>query len=256
MTSASATSRLRSKGLSERDATTVVDHLAAADRAGRSGHGLARLEWLEGLLDGTLDPAGTPRRVERTEGFERWHGGGALGYLTLAAICEALLDEPPARSRLVVAEACFPTGVLGLWGRRLAEAGLVAVVTATSPRRLPHPAGGSPLTGTNPIAIAIPSSDGRPVVADVSMGAVTHGDVLTGAAQPEELVPFGGAQAHKAFALAVGVELLVGSLAGPEHGALVLAARPAYDPVPELRALAGELRLPGDGSESLSRPPS
>jgi (2R)-3-sulfolactate dehydrogenase (NADP+) len=233
-----------------RDAAIVVEHLAAADRAGRSGHGLARVAWLEGLLEGVLDPSGAPRCVERTEGFERWHGEGALGYLTLDAICEALLADPPLRARLVVAEACFPTGVLGLWARRLADAGLVAVVTATSPRRLPHPAGGAPLTGTNPIAIAIPSSDGRPVVADVSMGAVTHGDVLTGLARPEELVPFGGAQAHKAFALAVGVELLVGALAGPEHGAVVLAATPEHDPVPELRALAEGRRLPGDGTRA------
>ena len=248
MTTATAEARLRASGLSERDATVVVEHLAAADRAGRSGHGLDRITWLEGLLEFTADPAGAPRRVERTDGFERWHGGGALGYVTLAAICDGLVAEPPARARLVVAEACFPTGVLGLWARRLADAGLVAVVTATSPRRLPHPAGGPPLTGTNPVAIAIPSSDGQPLVADVSMGAVTHGDVLTGAAQPEELVPFGGPQAHKAFALAVGLELLVGALAGPDHGALVLAARPEHDPVPAFRALAAGVRLPGDRS--------
>jgi (2R)-3-sulfolactate dehydrogenase (NADP+) len=215
---------------------------------GRTGHGLARIEWLEGLLDGPLDPAGRPERVESLEGFERWRGGGALGYVTLAAICDGLLADPPSGARLVVAEGCFPTGVLGAWARRLADAGLAVVVTATSPRRLPHPDGGRPLTGTNPIAIAIPSSDGRPVVADVSMGAVTHGDVLTGAALPEELVPFGGAQAHKAFALAVGVELLVGALAGPDHGALLLAVRAEHDPVPELRALAEGRRLPGDAT--------
>lgn len=248
MRPARAIARLRVRGLSETDAAAVVEHLATADRMGRTGHGLARIAWLEGLLDATVDPEGRPRRVERTEAFERWHGGGALGYLTLAAICDGLLSDRPARVRLVVAEACFPTGVLGAWARRLADGGLVAVVTATSPRQLPHPEGGPPLTGTNPIAIAIPSSDGRPLVADVSMGAVTHGDVLTGAARPEELVPFGGPQAHKAFALAVGVELLVGALAGPEHGALVLAAQPEHDPVPAFRALAAGLRLPGDAS--------
>ena len=96
------------------------------------------------------------------------------------------------------------------------------------------------------LAIAIPSSDGRPVVCDVSMGAVTYGDVLAGKASPEELVPFGGPQAHKAFALAVGLELLVGALAGPEHGAILLVTRPEHDPVPGLRALAAGLRLPGD----------
>jgi hypothetical protein len=59
-------------------------------------------------------------------------------------------------------------------------------------------------------------------------------------------VPFGGATAHKAFALAVGIELLVGALAGPAHGALMLVARPEHDPVPALRALAAGVRLPGD----------
>jgi LDH2 family malate/lactate/ureidoglycolate dehydrogenase len=248
MLGADASSRLEACGLAPRDAAIVVHHLVQADVAGKHGHGLGRIPWLEGLLGTAVDPAGYPERLERSEGFERWHGRGALGYLTLDAVCESLLADPPARARLVVCEACFPTGVLGAWARRLAGAGLVAVVTATSPRRLPHPSGGVPLTGTNPIAIAVPSSDGTPFVADVSMGAVTHGDVLSGAAEPEDLVPFGGAQAHKAFALAAGVELLVGALAGPEHGAVVVAARPEHDPVPAFRALASGLRLPGDGA--------
>ena len=178
-------------------------------------------------------------------GFERWNGNGALGYLVLEEIVRATLAEPPTPARVVVAERCFPTGVLGYWVRRLAEGGLVAALTATSPRRLPHPGGGPPLTGTNPLAIAIPSSDGRPVVADVSMGAVTYGDVLSGAAQPGELVPFGGEHAHKAFALAVGLELLVGALAGPEHGAVLVVARPEHDPVPGFRDLVGIRKLPG-----------
>ena len=246
MTPDEAVQTLLACGLPAEDARVVVDHLVAADDAGRPGHGLNRVPWIVDLLATTRDPAARPARVERTGGFERWDGGGALGYVTLAAICDALVADPPQRSRVVVAESCFPSGVLGAWARRLADAGLVAVVTATSPARLPHPAGGPPLTGTNPIAIAVPSSDGSPFVADVSMGAVTHGDVLLGRARPEELVPFGGPQAHKAFALAAGVELLVGALAGPGPGAVVVAAPPAYDPVPGFRELAAGLRLPGD----------
>jgi LDH2 family malate/lactate/ureidoglycolate dehydrogenase len=181
----------------------------------------------------------------REDGFERWDGGGALGYLVLEEIVRDTLSAPPAHARVTVASRCFPTGVLGYWVRRLAEGGLVAALTATSPRRLSHPDGGPPLAGTNPVAIAIPSSDGPPLVADVSMGAVTHGDVLAGLASPEELVPFGGDHAHKAFALAIGLELFVGALAGPEPGAVLVVARPEHDPVPQLRLLAAGLRLPG-----------
>ena len=147
---------------------------------------------------------------------------------------------------MIVAAHCFPTGMLGYWVRKLADGGLVAALTATSPARLAHPDGGEPLAGTNPLAIAIPSSDGEPVVADVSMGAVTYGDVLAGAATNDELVPFGGEQAHKAFALAVGLQLLVDALIGDGFGAVMLVARPEADPVPALRARAGGARLPGD----------
>jgi Malate/L-lactate dehydrogenase len=188
-----------------------------------------------------------PERVASEPGFERWHGRGALGYLTLAAICDAQLAEPPVRTRLVVAEATFPTGALGYWVRRIAGSGLCAAPTATSPRRLPHPDGRDPLVGTNPLAIGIPSSDGRPLVADVSMGKVTYGDVIAGLAPPEELVPFGGEQAHKAFALAAGLQLLVEALtADDDFGAVLVVARPESDPVPGFRARAGALRLPGD----------
>lgn len=185
-------------------------------------------------------------RLHADAGYERWDGAGALGYLTLAAACEAQLASPPAHARVIVLSHCFPTGMLGWYVRRLAAGGLAAALTATSPARLPHPDGGEALAGTNPMAIAIPSSDGRPLVTDVSMGAVTYGDVLRGAARPEELVPFGGEHAHKAFALAIGLDLFVQALAGEGYGAVLLVARPEADPVPALRERAGGLRLPGD----------
>jgi LDH2 family malate/lactate/ureidoglycolate dehydrogenase len=235
---------LRRLGFSERDARVLADHFEDADRRGKRGHGVSRIEWLS-TLDG-LDPGASAERVVAEEGYERWDARGAIGYLMLDTVTRAQLASPPVRARVIVAAGAFPTGVLGYWARRLAGGGLAAVLTAISPRRLPHPDGGPPLAGTNPLAIGIPSSDGRPLVADVSMGAVTYGEVLTGAARPEELVPFGGEQAHKAFALAVGLQALVEALAGDEEGAVLVVARPEADPVPALRVLAGGVRLPGD----------
>jgi LDH2 family malate/lactate/ureidoglycolate dehydrogenase len=238
-----ARGRIRALGLSEADADVLFDHFDDAERRGKHTHGFARIPWLEGQ---DLDPSARPVYLGSAGGVERWDGGGALGYLVLSAVCDRIASTLPDHPSLVVAEACFPTGALGYWVRRLANAGYVALLTATSPRRLPHPSGGPPLTGTNPLAIAVPSSVGDPIVVDVSMGAVTHGDVLTGRARPEELVPFGGPQAHKAFALAAGLELLVGALAGERPAAVLLVVRPEHDPVPGFRELAAGLRLPGD----------
>jgi LDH2 family malate/lactate/ureidoglycolate dehydrogenase len=238
--------RLRALGFGEGDAQELWQHFDAAERRGKQGHGHARIPWLEGLEG--YDPAAEPSLVEDVEGFQRWHGGGAIGYLVLGRMVRAQLERPPAHARLVVCERTFPTGMLGHQVRRLAEGGLVGVLTASSPARLGHPAGGPKLAGTNPLAIGIPSSGGDPIVADVSMGAVTWGDVVAGLAREEQLVPFGGEQAHKAFALALGLQLLVDSLVRDAgHGAILLVARPEADPVPALRRLADGVRLPGDG---------
>lgn len=237
--------RLAQLGFDADDVETLAAHFLDAEARGQLGHGLSRIEWLEAWNE--LDTNARPRRVESTAAYERWDGEGALGYLTLEAVVRSQLAAPPQHARLVVCSRTFPTGSLGYWVRRLADGGLVAVLTATSPRRLSHPHGGEPLTGTNPLAIAIPSSDGAPVVTDVSMGAVTHGAVLAGRARLEELVPFGGPQAHKAFALAVGLQLLVDALSPDDgFGAVLLVARPESDPVPALRVLAAGARLPGD----------
>ena len=239
-----AVDRLRALGFSAHDAAVLADHFLDAERRGKRGHGLARLDWLAALPG--LDPAAAPVRMHAEPGFERWDGNGAVGYLTLAAICEALLADPPHPARVVVAANTFPTGMLGYWVRRLAEGGLLAALTATSPPRLRHPDGGPPLVGTTPLAIAIPSSDGRPFVSDVSMGKVTHGDVIAGLASPDDLVPFGEEQAYKAFALAAGLQLLVSAFDSGTHGAVLVVARPHADPVPAFRDLAGDVRLPGD----------
>lgn len=244
LTTEEARSRLQSLGLGDRETEVLLAHFEDAEQRGKKGHGYSRIPWLE---QQQFDRGARPMKVQSLPGLDRWEGRGALGYLTLQAICDDVIAIPPVAAQVIVAADCFPTGALGYWVRTLAaDAGLVAVLTATSPPRLSHPDGGPALTGTNPLAIAIPASEGQPIVVDVSMGAVTHGDVLAGLAAPEDLVPFGGPQAHKAFALAAGLELLVGALAGPGHAALLVVARPEFDPVPGFRDLANGLRLPGD----------
>lgn len=233
-----ARERIRALGFAEDAVDVLLGHFADAEARGKRGHGFSRVEWLEGL---DVDPAARPVKVESRSGFDRWEGRGALGYLTVAAICADLEASPPDPARVVVAADCFPTGMLGHWVRRLAEGGLVALLTATSPARLPHPDGGPPAVGTNPLAIGVPTTDGEPVVVDVSMGKVTYGDVLAGLADAGDLVPFGGEQAHKAFALALGLGLLVESQVGDGFGAVLVALR--TEPVDVTRF--GTVRLPG-----------
>ena len=237
-----ALTRLAALGFEPADAETLWEHFDDAERRGKLGHGHSRIPWLE--KQGGFDPSARPLVVAEEEGYVRYDANGTIGYLGLRAAIDA---ARPRRACVVVVENCFPTGMLGHYARRAADARLVSVLTATSPRRLGHPAGGPKLASTSPLAIGVPSSDGRHIVADVSMSAVTWGDVIAGRASEDELVPFGGAQAYKAFALALGLQLLVDALvAGDGFGAVALLARPEADPVPALRELARGVRLPGD----------
>jgi LDH2 family malate/lactate/ureidoglycolate dehydrogenase len=229
--------RLGALGFSAADRETLWEHFDDAEQRGKLGHGYSRIPWLE-TLDG-YDATAQPALLIDEAGYQRWNGNGAIGYLVLAAAVTRQIEQPPAHACVVVCERTFPTGMLGHHVRRLAEAGLVGVLTATSPARL-GPADGPKVAGTNPLAIGIPGG----VVVDVSMGAVTWGDVIAGNASEEQLVPFGGEQWHKAFALALGLQLLVDSLVSePGHGAMLIVARPEADPVPALRSLG--IKLPG-----------
>ncbi len=253
-------------------AALVCDHFLDAELRGAATHGAERMRWLAGFSH--PEPNARPRPSGRSEGLARWDGGGVVGYVALAEALDRELDTAPAGARLVVVERCFPTGRLGWFAERVARRGLVCLLTATSTARIVHPDGGPAILGTNPICLALPGAGG-PTVVDVSMGRMTYGAVLhaaaTGAALPAGaarrsdgapeadpaaivadragIVPFGGEQAHKGFALAAVVELLCGALAGSDDfAAVALLAQPHADPVARLRELVAGRRFPGDRS--------
>jgi hydroxycarboxylate dehydrogenase B len=264
--------RARRLGFGPAHAALLADHFLDAELRGARAHGLERMRWIASFP--RLDPAAQPRLLGRAEGLARYDAAGSLGYVALAEALDCELADPPAGARVVVVSHCFPTGRLGYFAERAASAGLVCLLTASSTARLSHHDGGPPLLGTNPFCLALPG-DGAPAVIDVSMGTVTYGDVLTamaaGGALPESAArsadgaderdpaaviagragirPFGGSQAHKAFALAAIVELLCGALGGLDvHTAVAILARPVAEPVAPLRLRTAPRRFPGDES--------
>src|SRR3954470_10779628 len=60
-------------GFGEADARTLADHFLDAERRGKAGHGLSRVEWLA-TRPFELDPLARPQRLVSDPGFERWDG--------------------------------------------------------------------------------------------------------------------------------------------------------------------------------------
>jgi len=130
---------------------------------------------------------------------------------------------------------CTSSGQLGYYVGKMAEQGVVGIMTANSPEFVAATKGSKPVF-TNPIAFGIPKAGGAPLVFDMSTSAIALFGVMTAKAKGEALPEgvacdkdgeyttdaasvldggsiqtFGG---HKGAGLSLMVELLAGALSG------------------------------------------
>lgn len=127
------------------------------------------------------------------------------------------------------------SGQLAFYVNRMAQKGVIGIAMANSPEFVAAAAGGKPVFGTNPLAVAVPTADGT-FSFDMATSAIALFGVLTAKSKGEPLPPnvaydengdwttdankpfeggaiatFGG---HKGAGLSLCVELLAGALSG------------------------------------------
>jgi len=131
----------------------------------------------------------------------------------------------------------YSAGVVGWFVQRMAGAGLIGLGFANSPSAVAPAPGAKPFFGTNPMAFAVPRSDGEPIVADMATSQVALVTIKKAAAEGAAIplgwgydksgrdttdaaaVIGGGALApaggYKGMLLGLLVDLLGGVLSGP-----------------------------------------
>ena len=240
-----ALARLRARGFSEEDAQRLFAHFAEAEARGKLGPRLLARRVAR-------DARGRSRRAAADD-----RGGGLVRALARprrarlprarrASCARSSPIRPSARGSSCASET-FPTGMLGGWVRRLAEGGLVAVLTATSPPRLgpsrrPEARGHEPARDRHPELGRRPGRRRR-VDGSGHVGRRHRRPALARRSSSRSAA----SSAHKALALALGLQLFVDALRRePGYGAVLLVAQPESDPVPGLRERAAGFRLPGD----------
>ncbi len=172
--------------------------------------------------------------------------------LALFHAAQATIEKASAHGiTLVSVTDAWMSGRSAHYVEMIARAGLVAIHTVACSRLVAPPGGIRPMLGTNPIAIAIPSSRG-PIVLDMGTSAYMMTEVMLherlGELLPEgvaigpdgkptrdaalarrgALLPFGG---YKGFGLALMMQALgllagAGSDAGSDYGYLFIAFQP------------------------------
>jgi LDH2 family malate/lactate/ureidoglycolate dehydrogenase len=231
---------LTALGIPETEADEQAELLHEADLRGVHSHGIQRLPVIAARIrNGVAVGDANITLTWRAQSILAVDGARGLGPVVINRALEATkLRARDTGAAVALVSNANHIGMLSHYAERLAEEGWILIAVTTS-EALVHPYGGrDALLGTNPIAVGIPSDDG-PFVLDMSTAATSMGRVLEYAARNEPLPagwavdaegapttdphavrdgaisPFGGV---KGYALALAVELLVGSLTDASMG--------------------------------------
>lgn len=117
--------------------------------------------------------AGTPKVVKDTPLSAVIDGQGESGMLVLNQAVDMALSKARNNGMAIVGtnHTCTSTGALGFYADKVAQAGLIGIVLAQSPEFVAPYGAKQAVFGTNPIAVAIPTPDGEPMVMDMATAA-------------------------------------------------------------------------------------
>ena len=246
---------LEKLGYARDDALLLTDVLLYAEQRA-SSQGIIK------LITGGMarDPRAQPPVYEKTQfpGIAKVQGRWSHSMLCthLASQKAMQLAEQNGIGMVAVNEIQSSSGALGYYVEKMAMKGYIALAICQTVAKVAPFGAKSPLFGTNPLAIALPQTNGIPLVLDMATSAVTWFDVLLRQQEGQQLPPevaldpqgglttdpaqalkgallaFGGA---KGSGLAMMIELLAGAFVGarsnqrgapsPNWGGLVVATR-------------------------------
>lgn len=224
-------------GMPEADATFSADCLVQTNLWGVDSHGVLRLPiYLERLQNGAVNPQPRLSKVQGTAALEVLDGDAGLGFVIgREAIQRAIQLAQEFNIGAVGVVNSNHFGAAGIYARMAAAQGLIGIVMANTGPNMVAPGGSQPITGNNPIALAIPTFAEFPFVLDISLSNVAGGKLLLASKKGEKipldwatdkegrptadptqafqgfLLPVGG---HKGLGLSYFVDILCGLITG------------------------------------------
>ena len=224
-------------GCSRESAHEIAQCLVQTNLWGIDSHGVIRVpEYLERFKSGAMNARPDIRTVRSEAGLEVLDADNAAGYIAGRAAMSRAMEL--ARTSAIAGVGIINSnhcGATALYARMAAEQGMVGIAMTNVAPNMVMPGVNAPITGNNPIAVAIPTFAEFPFVLDISLSAVAGGKLLVAAKNGEEiplgwatdkqgrpttnaqdgfdgyLLPMGG---HKGFGLSLMVDILCGVITG------------------------------------------
>jgi ureidoglycolate dehydrogenase (NAD+) len=229
---------LRRTGMSQSDAAASAEVLTMTDSWGIFTHGAKSLQgYLRRLLGGGLNPRARPTHVADGPAWAVVDGQSALGMVTSRIAMQTAIIKASTQGIAYtgVRNSCH-FGAAGYYAWLAAKEGLIGIAMANDIPSVTAPGARGAVTGSNPLAYAIPAEKHAPIILDMAISTVAGGKVnaakALGLSIPDNwivdrdgrpsmdpgqfqnggaLLPMAG---HKGYGLALLIETLSGILSG------------------------------------------
>lgn len=241
-------------GIPREGAALAAEDLVAADVEGVASHGVMLVPmYVERIAAGSVSSRIEGEIVSDRQTAIVLDAHNALGQLTARqAVDLAATRAGEIGMAAVAVRNAFHFGTAGRYARMLAERGCVGIVMSNTRPLMPPPGGAAPVTGNNPIAVAVPSAGAYAPEVDMALSAAAMGKIRNAAAAGQPIPPGWATDASgaettdpnaaiagmllpaagpKGFGLAFIIDLLCGGLSGGGIGG-------------EVRPLFGKLDQP------------
>lgn len=238
---AAGVSLLSAAGLPAKQAVVATDHLVESNLVGHDSHGVIRIPYyVKGLRSGELAPVGNQKVVRETSSTLVLDANHSFGIvLAYDAMREAVKRAQIYSFGAVAVHRSGHIGRLGAYPVLAAEQDCIGVILLNGGAQFMAPFGGTARRlPPNPIAIAVPSADGSPLMLDMTTSVAAGGkvDVQLARRQPlpegwlidaggnpvtdperfrgsdVAMLPLGGPLGHKGYGLAMMIDAIAGGL--------------------------------------------
>ena len=228
----------RRAGLSDADASVGADVLATSDAWGVFTHGTKNVRgYLRRLQAKGLRASGRPRLAREGPAWAIVDGDSALGMVTsVFAMQNAIAKARACGVAYVGVRNSCHFGAAGYYAWLAAREGLIGLSMSNDTPSVAAPGSRGGITGSNPIAYAVPAGRHPPLLLDISTATVAGGKVYAARSRGERvpdtwLIGADGkpttdprgypdvgalqpAAGHKGYGLALLIETLSGILSG------------------------------------------
>lgn len=225
-------------GLSQEDASIVSDHLIFANLRGIDSHGVVGFPlYLQRLVEGGTKIKPKIKKIKEKATWALLDGDNGMGQVVGVYATKLAIEKAKGEGiSFIGVRGSSHYGVASYYTIKAAEANMIGFSMSNSRLAMAAWGGAKRVIGNNPLSIAVPCQEGKPIVLDIAMSKVAAGKVRLAARNKERIpkgwiidrcgrdtenpgdLPEGGALLpfgeHKGYGLAIMVEVLTGVLTG------------------------------------------